>query len=203
VSTGYFQNQDGHAPQIVRKKHGNSLCRRTGGGERTLGCGAGHPRHSYSPLARFQLPGKFAMPDKPYDGRAFEEFDFATMVEWGFNFARLPLSYWVWGSRDDWSIIREEPLKEIDRAIELGRQYEIHINVNFHRIPGYCINLRELEPADLFSGTKAQRDRAMDAAVFHWKAFARRYKGIPNRRLSFDLINEPPRMRSYEGYLEE
>jgi endoglucanase len=151
----------------------------------------------------FNLPGKFAMPDMPYDGRAFEEFDFATMVEWGFNFARLPLSYWVWGSRDDWSIIREEPLKEIDRAIELGRQYEIHINVNFHRIPGYCINLRELEPADLFSGTKAQRDRAMDAAVFHWKAFARRYKGIPNRRLSFDLINEPPRMRSYEGYLEE
>ena len=151
----------------------------------------------------FNLQGKFAMPDRPYEGRAFEEFDFATMVEWGFNFARLPLSYWVWGSRDDWSTIREEPLKEIDRAIELGRQYEIHINLNFHRIPGYCINLRELEPADLFSGTKAQRDKAMAAAVFHWKAFARRYKGIPNRRLSFDLINEPPRMRSYEGYLEE
>jgi endoglucanase len=151
----------------------------------------------------FNLQGRFAMPDRPYEGRAYEEFDFATMVEWEFNFARLPLSYWVWGSRDDWSIIREEPLKEIDRAIEFGRQYSIHINLNFHRIPGYCINLRELEPADLFSGTKVQRDKALAAAVFHWKVFARRYKGIPNRRLSFDLINEPPRMRSYEGYLEE
>jgi endoglucanase len=151
----------------------------------------------------FNLQGKFAMPDKPYAGRAYEEFDFATMVEWGFNFARLPLSYWVWGSRDDWSVIREEPLKEIDRAIDLGRQYAIHINLNIHRIPGYCINLRELEPADLFSGTRAQRDKALAAAVFHWKAFARRYKGIPSRRLSFDLINEPPKMRSYEGYLEE
>lgn len=151
----------------------------------------------------FNLQGRFTMPDHPYQGRAYEEFDFATMQEWGFDFARLPLSYWVWGSKDDWSLIREEPLKEIDRAVDLGRQYEIHVNLNFHRIPGYCINGRELEPADLFSGTRSQRDRALDAAVFHWKAFARRYKGIPNRRLSFDLINEPPKMRSYEGYLEE
>jgi len=151
----------------------------------------------------FNLQGKFAMPGRPYDGRAFEEFDFATMVEWGFDFARLPLSYWVWGNRDDWSVIREEPLQEIDRAVDLGRQHGIHINLNFHRIPGYCINGRELEAADLFSGTKAQRDEALAAAVFHWKAFAKRYKGIPNRRISFDLINEPPKMRSYEGYLEE
>ncbi|HEX2711667.1 MAG TPA: cellulase family glycosylhydrolase [Candidatus Acidoferrales bacterium] len=151
----------------------------------------------------FNLQGRFATPEKPHSGRAYEEFDFASMAEWGFDFARLPLSYWVWGSRDDWSFIREEPLREIDRAIDLGRQYGIHINLNFHRIPGYCINGRELEPADLFSGKTAERDKALEAAVFHWKAFARRYRGIPNRRLSFDLINEPPKMKSYEGYLEE
>jgi len=151
----------------------------------------------------FNLQGRFPYPNHPYSGPAFDEFDFATMAEWGFDFARLPLSYWVWGSRDDWSVIREEPLKEIDKAIELGRQYNVHININFHRIPGYCINGRELESADLFSGTRAERDKALAAAVFHWKAFAKRYKGIPNRRLSFDLINEPPKMRSYEGYLEE
>ena len=60
-----------------------------------------------------------------------------------------------------------------------------------------------MEQADLFSGTAAQRQKAQDAVVFHWKAFAKRYAGIPNRRLSFDLVNEPPKMRSYEGYLEE
>lgn len=136
-------------------------------------------------------------------GSAYEEFDFAAMAEWGFDFARLPLSYWNWGSREDWTLIREEPLKQIDRALELGRQYNIHTNINFHRIPGYCINERELEPADLFSGTAEQRERALTAAKFHWKTFAQRYKGIPNRQLSFDLINEPPKMRSYEGYLEE
>ena len=151
----------------------------------------------------FNLQGQFGAAGQPNRGRAFDEFDFATMAEWGFDFVRLPLSYWVWSRRDDWSVINEEPLKEIDRAIELGRQYHLHINLNFHRLPGYCINERELEPADLFSGTKAQRDRALAAAVFHWRAFASRYKGIPNRQLSFDLINEPPKMRSYEGYLEE
>jgi len=151
----------------------------------------------------FNLQGRFSMPQRPYDGPAYEEFDFATMAEWGFDFARLPLAYWVWGSRDDWSVIREEPLQKIDQAVESGHQHGIHINLNFHRIPGYCINGRELEPADLFTGTKAERDRALAASVYHWKAFAHRYKGIPNRRLSFDLINEPPKMRSYEGYLEE
>lgn len=151
----------------------------------------------------FNLQGKFSSAEHPYDGPAYDEFDFATMAEWGFDFARLPLSYWTWGSPDNWSEIREEPLKKIDQAVDLGKQYRIHINLNFHRIPGYCINGRELEPADLFTGTKAQRDKALAAGVYYWSTFARRYKGIPNERLSFDLINEPPKMRSYEGYLEE
>jgi endoglucanase len=56
---------------------------------------------------------------------------------------------------------------------------------------------------DLFSGRKAERDRALEAAVFHWKTFATRYKGIPSRQLSFDLINEPPWVKPYEGYLVE
>jgi endoglucanase len=151
----------------------------------------------------FNLLGYFSVPGQPRAGGVFDEFDFAAMAEWGFDFARLPMTYWVWGDRQDWSVIREEPLKEIDRAIELGRQYGIHINLNFHRCPGYCINGRELEQADLFTGTAAQRQKAQDAVVHHWRAFAARYKGVPNRRLSFDLINEPPKMRSYEGYLEE
>jgi endoglucanase len=152
----------------------------------------------------FNLQGRFAMPDRPAPtGPAFDEFDFATMAEWGFDFVRLPLNYWAWGDPKDWSVVREAPLKEIDRAVELGRQYNIHVNLNFHRCPGYCINGRELEPADLFTGTADQRRRAQDAVIAHWQVFARRYKGIPNRRLSFDLINEPPKMRSYEGYLEE
>src|SRR5271169_6352429 len=147
----------------------------------------------------FNLQGKFGWPGHPDDGPAFDEFDFATMAEWGFDFARLPLSYWIWGSQEDWTVLREEPLEQIDRAVDLGKQHGIHVNINFHRIPGYCINQRELEPADLFTGTAPQREKALNAAKFHWQAFAKRYKGISNRHVSFDLINEPPKMRSYEG----
>ena len=151
----------------------------------------------------FNLQGRFGTTERPYAGPAFEEADFAAMAEWGFDFARLPLNYWTWGSKDDWSLIRDEPLKQIDRAVDLGRQYGIHVNLNFHRIPGYCINGRDQEPVDLFSGRRAERDRALAAAVFHWTTFATRYKGIPNARLSFDLLNEPPWVKPYETYLFE
>lgn len=134
---------------------------------------------------------------------AFAESDFEMMREWGFNFARIPLSYWIWSKPSDWMSIDDKPFKEIDRVIDLGKQYGIHINLNLHRIPGYCINDRQLEPADLFTGRVDEKRRALQAACYHWSYFARRYKAIPSNQLSFDLINEPPKMRSYEGYLEE
>jgi endoglucanase len=84
-------------------------------------------------------------------GPAHEEFEFATIAEWGFD---------------------------------------VVLNLNLHRIPLPHQTRRELEPADLFSGGKAERDRALDAAVLRWKIFARRYGGIPSRRPRFDLINE-------------
>jgi endoglucanase len=134
--------------------------------------------------------------------RRFEEEDFEIMAGWGFDFARIPMSYWNWASKDDWYKINEEVLKDIDEAVELGRQYKIHINLNLHRIPGYCINGREMEPVDLFEDTPERMQRALDGAVFHWKMFARRYKGIPNARLSFDLINEPPHAKEETRYVE-
>ncbi len=146
----------------------------------------------------FNIQGRFGSPG----GDQYPESDFAIMAEWGFDFARLPLSYWTWTHRDSWFNINEAALKDIDKVIEFGRQYGIHINLNFHRLPGYCINGRNLEPVDLFTGTEAERARGMAAAVYHWKYFAQRYKGIPNRRLSFDLINEPPKMNSEDRYVE-
>lgn len=90
---------------------------------RTLPCGQEELSAARIPRWRgFNLQGKFALPERAYSGPAFDEFDFATMKEWGLSFARLPLNYWVWGSRERWTEIREEPLKEIDRAVDLGRQ---------------------------------------------------------------------------------
>jgi endoglucanase len=115
----------------------------------------------------------------------FVESDFVAMAEWGFDFARLPMSYLCWTDPADWLKIQEAELKDIDGAVELGRQHRIHINLNFHRAPGYCVNPPK-EPLDLWADEKA-----LEACAFHWAYFARHYKGIPNERLSFDLLNEP------------
>ena len=135
-------------------------------------------------------------------GQAFHESDFQWMAEWGFDFARLPLSYWAWSGPKDWMKIDEAALKPVDEAIEFGRRHGIHINLGFHRIPGYCVNGRELEPAQLFDSPRDSLERALAAAVHHWRYFARRYRDVPSSRLSFDLLNEPPFMPDQSRYVE-
>jgi len=135
-------------------------------------------------------------------GHKFLESDFAWMAEWGFNFARLPLSYWAWSSPKDWNFIDEHAIAPIDQAIAWGRQYGIHINLCLHRIPGYCVNGREVEPFQLFESTPDNMARALEAAAHHWRFFAKRYKDVPAAQLSFDLLNEPPFMPDQSRYVE-
>jgi len=116
----------------------------------------------------------------------FRDGDFEIMADWGFDFARLPMSYLCWVEPGDWLKLKEPELKHIDEAVELGRKHGVHINLNLHRAPGYCVNPPK-EPLDLW-----RDEQALEACAFHWAHFAKRYKGIPNERLSFDLLNEPP-----------
>lgn len=151
------------------------------------------PRPSRLPRWRgFNLLEKFTQ--RNGGNPPFAETDFAWMADWGFNFARLPMSYRCWSDPLDWTKLLEPELKHIDQAIEFGRQYGVHVNLNFHRAPGYCVN-PPAEPSDLFTD-----DKALDACALHWGAFARRYRGIPNARLSFDLLNEPKDLAE-EAYL--
>jgi endoglucanase len=115
----------------------------------------------------------------------FRKSDFELMAEWGFDFARLPMSYLCWASHEEPMKLREAELKHVDEAVEFGRIHGVHVNLNLHRAPGYCVNPPK-EPFDLWKD-----DKALEAAAFHWGHFAKRYKGIPNERVSFDLLNEP------------
>ena len=134
--------------------------------------------------------------------RDYAESDFQWMAEWGFDFARLPLSYWAWSSPKDWMTINPDALKPIDRAVELGRQHGVHISLGFHRIPGYCVNGREREPYQLFDSPRDSMMRALEAARHHWRFFAERYRDVPSSRVSFDLLNEPPFMADQSRYVE-
>jgi endoglucanase len=132
----------------------------------------------------------------------YRESDFSWMAERGFNFARLPCSYWMWSNKTAWMQIIGKNLRPFDRAIDLGRQYGIHINLCLHRIPGYCVNGRELEPYQLFDSPRDSMERALEAALHHWRYLAERYKTVPTRQLSFDLLNEPPFMVDQTRYVE-
>ena len=115
-----------------------------------------------------------------------QEDDFRWIADWGFDFVRLPMCYTLWIENDDIHKIHEPMLAKIDRAVELGRKYRIHVCLNFHRAPGFSVNPERKEPFDLWKD-----QAALDAFCFHWELFARRYRGISSDQLSFNLVNEP------------
>lgn len=116
----------------------------------------------------------------------FEEEDFQLISDLGFDFVRLPLNYTFWIDYDDPFEIKESKLEAVDQAVRWGEKYGIHINISFHRAPGYSVAGDRVEPFDLW------RDKeALEAFKLHWVTFARRYKGIPSSKVSFNLVNEP------------
>ncbi len=152
------------------------------------------PMPTAAKLPRWRGFNLFEMFHPEWSDGKFIETDFDWIAEWGFDFVRLPCSYWFWAKPEALYDIDEEPLKEIDKAIAWGRERRLHMNLNMHRIPGYCIN-PPAEPTNLY-----ENDETLEAACHHWRMFAERYKGIPNNELSFDLMNEPPNVED-ENFL--
>ena len=117
----------------------------------------------------------------------YDEDDFAFMKEFGFNFARLPLSYRRWlKNPDDWESIDPAKFAFLDRAIALGRKYGVHLMINLHRAPGYTVAGGKPEPASLWTSPEAER-----VFLKHWCFIAERYRNVPEDRLSFNPVNEP------------
>jgi len=128
--------------------------------------------------------------------RPFVEADFAWMREWGFDFARLPMDYRCWTDKADPYKYDEACLKEIDQAVAFGRKYGVHVSVNLHRAPGFCINPPK-EALNLWTDAEARKQFNAQ-----WTMFACRYKGVPSTEVSFDLVNEPARYKKDEQYVE-
>lgn len=137
----------------------------------------------------FNLLEKFMV----HANKPFVEDDFRWMHEWGFDFARLPMDYRCWTGASDAYKLDEKILDEIDQAVTWGRKYEVHVSLNLHRAPGYTV-ARPAETLDLWTSEEAQKQ-----FDFQWSRFAQRYRGIPARQLSFDLVNEPAHVEA-EAY---
>jgi aryl-phospho-beta-D-glucosidase BglC (GH1 family) len=115
----------------------------------------------------------------------FEEEDFKFISELGFNFVRIPMDYRFWIKDKDWEQIDESQFVPVDQVVAFGKKYNIHVQLCFHRAPGYTV-AKPAEARNLFKDEDALR-----VCCKHWAFFARRYKGIPSKEVSFNLFNEP------------
>jgi len=113
------------------------------------------------------------------------EEEVAFVARHGFSFVRVPLTYRAWTHNDPF-VIDESWLKNIDEAVRLCVRYGLHVNIAFHRAPGYCTSRGMVEPFSLWRSPKAQR-----AFLLHWETFARRYAEYSAKEVSFNLLNEP------------
>ncbi len=134
----------------------------------------------------FNLLGKF---DVSWSNAGYTQKEFSTIKDLGFNFVRLPLDYRTYTQTGNWDNFIEAQVVKIDQALQWGEQYNVHVCINLHRAPGYCVNPTTLpvnQQLNLWTDSVAQK-----AFVKHWEFFAKRYKNISPQRLSFNLVNEP------------
>jgi endoglucanase len=136
----------------------------------------------------------FFSPDPGNNRNGTTEEDLRWMEEWGFDFVRIPMAYPSYlhfdRSRDitpeEVYQINEEAVERVDRLVYMAHQHNLHVSLNLHRAPGYCINAGFHEPYNLWNDKAAR-----EAFYWHWQMWAERYKNISREKISFDLLNEP------------
>ena len=122
------------------------------------------------------------------------EEHFKWMHDWGFDFVRIPMAYPSYLKFDrnrnilpeEVYHIDQEAVDKIDSMVQMALKHKMHVSLNLHRAPGYCVNAGFNEPYNLW-----KEQAALDAFCFHWNMWAKRYKNVSHKKISFDLLNEP------------
>lgn len=122
--------------------------------------------------------------------------DFKWIADWGFDFIRIPIAYPAYLKYDpasgkditpeETTLFREEAVEAIEYIVDAANRQGLHVSLNLHRAPGFCINAGFHEPFNLWKDETAQQ-----AFYTHWDMWAKRLKNISSKMLSFDLVNEP------------
>jgi len=192
----YFPNElDMKKPSKISRR---TFVKNTG----LLAIGAGVAgRQTFASVQQNKLPAwkgfnmlDFFSPDPTHTRGSSPEDYFRWMSGWGFDFIRVPIAYPYYLDFDrsknitpeEVYKIDEKRVEEIDRLVAMAHKYNMHVSLNLHRAPGYCINAGFHEPYNLWID-----QQALDAFCFHWQLWAKRYKNISSKKISFDLLNEP------------
>ena len=136
----------------------------------------------------------FFSPDRRRPRPSTEEQQLKWMSDWGFDFVRIPMAYPSYVKFDRETDITTKRIRKFDRKATdrvehlayLAHKYGLHVSLNLHRAPGFCVNAGFAEPYNLWKDPEA-----MDDFCHHWKFWAKRFKNISPDKISFDLLNEP------------
>ena len=87
----------------------------------------------------------------PKQGRPTKPEYLNWIADWGFDFVRVPISYPSYLSIDRTRPIRtdevlnfdESRLEKVDQLVEQSLKQGLHVSLNLHRAPGFCI-MRDL-----------------------------------------------------------
>ncbi|MGQ8335520.1 glycoside hydrolase family 5 protein [Sunxiuqinia sp. A32] len=135
---------------------------------------------------------------RPVNPRLTKEDDFKWMSDWGFDFVRIPVQYPSYinfdpgnhrtkrATPEDVLNFNESVIEEIEKLVYLAIKHNMHVSLNLHRVPGFCVNSGFHEPYNLWKDEEAQQ-----ALYAHWEMWAKRFQHVSAKNLSFDLINEP------------
>ncbi|SKB36167.1 Aryl-phospho-beta-D-glucosidase BglC, GH1 family [Parapedobacter luteus] len=116
------------------------------------------------------------------------------IADWGFDFIRVPMAYPYYVDFDRTRPITKEEVYRInvDRVhevvdlVEKANRCGLHVSLNLHRAPGFCVNAGFEEPYNLWEDPEA-----LEAFTFHWAYWAKVFRHKTQDQISFDLLNEP------------
>ena len=127
------------------------------------------------------------------DNQNTTEEDLKWMADWGFDFVRLPMAYPRFIKYDKSKNVTPSDVvnfddKEVDKVqalVEKANKYGLHVSLNLHRAPGFCVNAGFNEPYNLWEDKEAR-----EAFYIHWGMWAKRFALLSPKQISFDLVNE-------------
>lgn len=136
----------------------------------------------------------FFNPDPRMRRQQTTEDHFRWMADWGFDFVRVPMAYPYYVDFDrSRPILREEVIRiNVERVndvlalVDAANRQGLHVSLNLHRAPGFCVNAGFEEPYNLWHDPEA-----MEAFLFHWGYWAKLLRHKTREQISFDLLNEP------------
>ena len=143
------------------------------------------PKNKLPRWKGFNLLDFFSPANNRPDASTTEEY-FKWMQDWGFDFVRIPMAYprYIKFDRtknitpDQVRNINPEETDKVGNLVYLAHKYKLHVSINLHRAPGFCINAGFHEPYNLWTD-----QQALDDFCFHWEFWAKTFKNISNKCL--------------------